>query len=538
MKKNFKIISLVLCLCLIVTSMAGCTSTSTQTTQTSETKTAETTVDALAKYQPVQGKTYEISWLPMTQPVDEDGAIVNMIEEKFHVKFKMWDTTQGTALNIRIAAGEIPDSLAYAPLLSYQQFKDDNVIAEIPLEALKAMAPDLYQLYLSDTPGAIEALLLDGKLYALPVPDSEAGGIRHSIIYRGDWMQKVGVAEAPKTLDELEKLMYKFANEDPDGNGKKDTYGLSENVMELVYGAYGALPNIWVKRDGKITHGSIQPEMKEALSILRKWYADKVLDPEFITGENRGVAGSGTLSVPFASGITGAFSESYYHFVPSTTADGKIAYTGLLGEINTNFPGAAEKIVYANPPAGPNGKKGVYTNPYMHSWLISFGKQVEKEPDKMGVMLQIYNFANATFDGFMNSRYGFVGEHWEWLNGVKEGTVVQLKGLDASWMDQTLIGGGICFTPLWFYSIQKRINKNLKWVADKPYYREDGYLNAVYLPLPSDEKVKAELDKIQKEAYIAIITGTKPLDYFDEFVSTWKNSGGDTLIAEANARGN
>ena len=36
------------------------------------------------------------------------------------------------------------------------------------------------------------------------------------------------------------------------------------------------------------------------------------------------------------------------------------------------------------------------------------------------------------------------------------------------------------------------------------------------------------------ETYIAIITGDKPISYFDEFVDKWRKAGGDTLEKEAN----
>ena len=39
-------------------------------------------------------------------------------------------------------------------------------------------------------------------------------------------MEAVGATEAPNTLEEMEELLIKFRNEDPDGNGEKDTYAL------------------------------------------------------------------------------------------------------------------------------------------------------------------------------------------------------------------------------------------------------------------------------------------------------------------------
>lgn len=40
------------------------------------------------------------------------------------------------------------------------------------------------------------------------------------------------------------------------------------------------------------------------------------------------------------------------------------------------------------------------------------------------------------------------------------------------------------------------------------------------------------LSKLESETMLKIITGEQPLDYFDEFASTWKSAGGDTITQE------
>jgi putative aldouronate transport system substrate-binding protein len=42
----------------------------------------------------------------------------------------------------------------------------------------------------------------------------------------------------------------------------------------------------------------------------------------------------------------------------------------------------------------------------------------------------------------------------------------------------------------------------------------------------------SNLRDLEEQAFIKIITGVEPLDYFDTFVSEWKNLGGDEIIAE------
>jgi len=55
-----------------------------------------------------------------------------------------------------------------------------------------------------------------------------------------------------------------------------------------------------------------------------------------------------------------------------------------------------------------------------------------------------------------------------------------------------------------------------------------------FAQLESASKYQAELSRLEREAYIAIITGEKPLEYFDEFVEEWKKAGGERLTIEAN----
>ena len=52
----------------------------------------------------------------------------------------------------------------------------------------------------------------------------------------------------------------------------------------------------------------------------------------------------------------------------------------------------------------------------------------------------------------------------------------------------------------------------MKWAMNvHPELYEDGYLDAVYLPLPSAGKYLAELEKLRDETYFGIITGELPL---------------------------
>lgn len=42
----------------------------------------------------------------------------------------------------------------------------------------------------------------------------------------------------------------------------------------------------------------------------------------------------------------------------------------------------------------------------------------------------------------------------------------------------------------------------------------------------------ADLNKLQEETFVAIVTGSKPVDEFDAFVDAWSSRGGEQITKE------
>jgi len=69
--------------------------------------------------------------------------------------------------------------------------------------------------------GDLQVATYDGRMIILPVQRVQmAFGARKS------WLEKVG-EPFPKTWDDVKRVAAKFQNDDPDGNGKADTFGLA-----------------------------------------------------------------------------------------------------------------------------------------------------------------------------------------------------------------------------------------------------------------------------------------------------------------------
>jgi putative aldouronate transport system substrate-binding protein len=458
--------------------------------------------------------------------VDPDGAIVKIMEEKFNVDFNMLEPGEG--LNVRLAAGEIPDVFQIYKQ-DYRKFAEDGILAEVPWDMIKTNAPKLYAAYSSIlTDDELHMSEVDGINYGIDVLDGETGGTRPLIVYRGDWIEKVG-GKVPETLTEFEDLMYKFTRNDPDGDGRNNTYGLSSSMMYAVYGAYGYIPGQWTKKNGQFVDSSTQPEMKDALTLLAKWYKDGVLHPEWVTGEH--TSGSYSISNQFAAGQIGVSAQGQYIHWRPVTGEGQREGANIT-ELKVTNPAALDKLVYGKPPVGPTGKSGLSMGTNLHTRFITFGPQMADEPDKMIRALQILDYAIADDDGFTLTRFGVEGTHWNRdPNNIPLGI-----GNYTVWAQISAQGGGIVFTfGSWLKRYIERINLEYAWAKTLPIsVDENGIIDALFFPPPSSSEYGTELAKIRDEAYVDIITGRQPASYFDTFVANWNKAGGDILTKEAN----
>jgi putative aldouronate transport system substrate-binding protein len=296
--------------------------------------------------------------------------------------------------------------------------------------------------------------------------------------------------------------------------------------MDVVYGAFGYMPDYWEEKDGKLVYGAIQPEMKEALTILNRWFKDQVIDPEFITGENQG--GNANISTSFVKGRIGFTAKATFVFWKPLLYKGDSSAENY-DELKKLNPAAADSLVYGVPPIGPGGKRGVRQGNLVSGDMASFGKQLEKEPEKFAKLLQMLDGMNSSYDNFLAYFYGIKGKHWDF----NEANMPALLN-NATTADMNKWGGHdvVAVNELPQYQRQRSIPR-AEW-AEKNNFKVGGIQNKLETSLPSAGKFTAELTKIQEEAYISIITGNKPLSYFDEFVEKWKKSGGSQLEQEAN----
>lgn len=103
---------------------------------------------------------------------------------------------------------------------------DSGQVKEIT-EDISAYMPDRIKEIYKQYPTTFNPVVREGKVYGMAIaPNLTEGEV---MLIRQDWLDRLDL-KAPTTIEEFEQVIAAFTNEDPDGNGKKDTYGFTFQV--------------------------------------------------------------------------------------------------------------------------------------------------------------------------------------------------------------------------------------------------------------------------------------------------------------------
>lgn len=220
-----------------------------------------------------------------------DNIWTRAIEDELGIVFDyVWIAPSGemnAKINTSLAAGDLPDILT---VLNLEQYYNLARVGRLAPQSDLLETYDIGEVrkYLDYGPGITrEMLTINGELYGWGI-GPQLGNVK-LFAARGDWLEATGRSEIPSRIDEIVELLYDFSNNDPDRDGQDDTYGLGASAaflgggmpLDVFFAAYDAYPEIWVETGGELAYGSILPETKEAIEVLRQLHAEGVLSPEW-----------------------------------------------------------------------------------------------------------------------------------------------------------------------------------------------------------------------------------------------------------------
>ena len=495
--------------------------------------------DVLASYAQDPAKDYSVSISGWTAgPVDNDNApVLDLVEEVtgLRVVFDNIDGQQyNDLINVRLASGDAPDVFSLSPHATMTKFFDQGIIRTIREDVLAALAPDFYNLYMSEAPQALDIVRLaedPNQLIAIPQYKFHAQFV-YPFVWNMKWLKAVGIDKVPDNLEEFEAAVYKFAKEDPDGNGIDDTYGLSVSGFMAVYGAHGLAKAKWLElEDGTLGFSAVQPGMKDALAKLAQWYADGIIDPDFVKGDSaENYGGRGDLTSAFLTDRIGVSVHGDYWTWCEEVPIG-LNYQEF---IKTHAPEdlAIAPPILANDGVSRNTSRATVTQNTF--WCFN----VDLPDDDLAMFLKVLDWEYGSMENYRTSWYGIEGEHWDWdEDGLSQplGDYALDKGLQNKIGAYTTLGAII--EP---FEYQAGVRGNLaKWANEldlgDPTFTKYGLLDKLLVTPPSYNIYWDELTKLLNETIIDIVTGVQPIDYFDTFVDEWTKSGGGIITEEASA---
>lgn len=453
--------------------------------------------------------TAEITWLNVlhtaSPPTD---TVLNEIEKKTNTKLTFtWipDASKEERLNTALASDNLADivtitilnnSSVRSALKNGMFWNVESYLDDYP--NLKAIPMDIR-----------ESASIDGKLYGIPFQKNIA---RNGVVIRKDWLDKLGL-DVPKTTDELMEVAKAFTENDPDGNGKKDTTGFMDR-SDLIYGAFKTLssyfgtPNYWMidKKENFIpefeTDGYI-----ETMKYMKKLYDNGWINQDFA------VTAKTDQQQNFAQGKAGIYVGALFD-----SKNLKNMATGVQDKM---------ELALVNKITSPlNSKPAIWSDGNGIGGLLAFPKSEVKDEKELK---RILKFVNDLLDPeiYKLMTYGIEGTHYQ----ITEDGAYKIINQD-----------------LWQQEVQpfaaSRPKESgyklkdpdpLKTEADKLI--EENAKFAVFNPaFPLDSETfntqGSELQKIINDATYQYILGEIDLNGFKDAVKNWNNSGGEQIKKE------
>ncbi|MBB3108002.1 putative aldouronate transport system substrate-binding protein [Paenibacillus phyllosphaerae] len=514
---------------------------------------AEAVIDPMAKFpEPVEvgiGRAIDPNYKFEGSDTAEDNAYTRWLKDTYNIVVKhTWEASiadYNQKVSISIGSNDLPDAMLVNESQVRQMVKAGQ-LADLTEVYGKYGNERLKQIYESN-PGLLDNVTFDGKLYALPettLPSAPLTWIRQ------DWLDKLRL-QPPKTLEDLENIAKAFVDNKLGGDNTIGIIGTgqggslysnflasSDHFMNFspLFFANDAYPGIWVNgEDGNAAYGSILPETKNALALMKGWYDKGILDKEIgLRKSSQEVISSGQAGIFFGpwwspynltDSIKNDPNANWKPFVAPLDAEGKFNSNQATGStfivVKKQFkhPEAVIKMlnihVSEKDPSYATAVGKELTSQEIPLFLImGHGDQLDYAVNTTQKVLK----GEMTLEQVDKLNYGFTYELSSHVKDVKlepyDNYDIQYWNKDDDFFSHLYahLNGGSAF-----------INADINWVR-----------SLATAQTQTMQTKWTNLKKLEDETFLKIIMGGASIDEFDTFVTKWKEQGGDQITKEVN----
>jgi hypothetical protein len=360
-----------------------------------------------------------------------------------------------------------------------------------------------------------------GKIYRIPGDVSEPGC--ETLWIRKDWLDALGLP-IPKTMAEFDDTLYKFVNNDPDKNGKKDTYGFAGHGNDLrsfwpwQQGAGTGRGNVYFQfvkmPDGSYQFSGATEDTKKWLGRVAQLYKDGVINPNVVVATTN-------RAEELARGGVGAIHGWVAWNNPSTTS--------MRSFYSTN-PNAEWLAIPM--PAGDSGV-GMENAGYLSAWCFFGITKNCKDPERL---YAIWDDMGSP-EPYVIKRWGLEGQEYRTLPDGSHELIIVPGSTEAV---EKQIGIDLFHDHFARKDEYNYANtpETVQLFADRTRDSRVTYDIGIEKKDPNAytawNEYGAELID-QRDAYIySVISGTESIADWDKYIARLKANGLDEVLAELN----
>lgn len=225
---------------------------------------------------------------------------------------------EGEQFNLLIASGKMADIVEYKWTTAYTGGMDaaikNNLVYKLN-DDLAKWAPDYYAM-LQENPDMDRLMKTDeGNYFGFGfITKDDILRSSSGPLVRKDWLEDLGL-DIPETIDDWEVMLRAFKDEKGAGAplvGDGSGMGLFWN--NALIGAYGIQKDFYVE-DGTVKYGPLQDSCIDWLTKMRDWYAEGLINPNFVTDTSKEkqanlLSGNAGASFGFAQSTMGAMTTA------------------------------------------------------------------------------------------------------------------------------------------------------------------------------------------------------------------------------------
>lgn len=457
-----------------------------------------------------------------TTPPEEDNPVGEKLSEIAGVDMEFrWvpNTDYGERTNTVLAGDDIPHVMVIQQKnQAFVQSAEAGGFWDLTEYVQSGDYPNL----VSENPDVEMASSINGKVFGIY---RARDVIRSAVIIRKDWLENLGL-EAPQTTEDLMEVARAFTEDDPDGNGADDTYGIiipawgagigtgsPYDAIEVWHGA----GNVWNEVDGELVPAFESDEWMQALEYERELVQNGYVNPDYATMDGA------TWNEPFINGDGGIIIDVHSRGPQ------------IINLYRDNDPETYDQFVtVAGAMEGPNGHFAMPTTGY--SGIVAIPKSSVQTEEELEQVLQILNDLNSEeAQVLMNN--GIEGENFTLEDGYavndesQQALTDHVTGAYAQFGMNVAGYHGYDPLPETDYDIEMAEKRDELETADLEravFNPAAAFVSEAYMTRGT------QLDNIIGDARIQYIAGQIDEAGVQSAIEQWYSSGGEQVVTEMN----